>query len=294
LLFSPLNLGKSGHAGRLAMETIPLISSRAVARGNGWHIDHVICRSGPQNDSYEERHERVSIAAVVRGSFGYRCDAGRSLMHPGSLMLGNAGSCFECGHEHGAGDVCVAVHLDQSLFEEISASSAGTSKFRFGLPSLSASNDLLQSLVELEALTIGARHLAAEQLVIGLSERVGRQLSGSSGRVVKLKPGDERRVSRVVRFIDENSSRSLDLEELADQACLSKYHFSRVFRRATGATPYGYVLGVRLKRAAVSLATTTLPVASIALEAGFGDLSTFNRRFREMFGKAPGAFRRGA
>jgi len=133
------------------MATIPLISSRAVARGNGWQIDHVICRSGPQNDSYEERHERVSIAAVVRGSFSYRCDAGRSLMHPGSLMLGNAGSCFECGHEHGAGDVCVAVHIDQSLFEEISSSSAGTSRFRFGLPSLSASNELLQSLVELGA-----------------------------------------------------------------------------------------------------------------------------------------------
>jgi len=111
---------------------------------------------------------------------------------------------------------------------------------------------------------------------------------------VRLKPGDERRVSRVVRFIDENSTRSLDLGELADQACLSKYHFSRVFRRATGSTPYGYVLGVRLKRAAVSLATTSLPVASIALTAGFGDLSTFNRQFRKMFGKAPVAFRRAA
>jgi hypothetical protein len=94
LLFLPLNLSKSGHEGHLAMAAIPLISSRAVARGNGWHIDHVICRSGPQNDSYEERHERVSIAAVVRGSFSYRCDAGRSLMHPGSLMLGNAGFVF--------------------------------------------------------------------------------------------------------------------------------------------------------------------------------------------------------
>jgi AraC family transcriptional regulator len=51
------------------------------------------------------------------------------------------------------------------------------------------------------------------------------------------------------------------------------------------------VLGLRMRRAAVRLRTTSAPVATIAFDAGFGDLSTFNRSFREVFGTTPSVFR---
>jgi AraC-like DNA-binding protein len=51
------------------------------------------------------------------------------------------------------------------------------------------------------------------------------------------------------------------------------------------------VLNLRMRRAAVRLATTAEPVAAIAYEAGFGDLSTFNNRFRALFGTAPTKYR---
>jgi transcriptional regulator GlxA family with amidase domain len=57
-------------------------------------------------------------------------------------------------------------------------------------------------------------------------------------------------------------------------------------------TPYKFVTNLRMRRAAVALATTRAPVAEIAFGAGFGDLSTFNHRFRETFGAAPSHFRR--
>ena len=73
---------------------------------------------------------------------------------------------------------------------------------------------------------------------------------------------------------------------------MSKYHFLRCFRALTGVTPHQYLIALRLRRAATALRTTLEPVAAIAFEAGFGDLSTFNARFRSAFGASPQRFRR--
>ncbi len=52
-------------------------------------------------------------------------------------------------------------------------------------------------------------------------------------------------------------------------------------------TPYQFVLSIRMRRAAVRLATSSERVATIAFETGFGDLSAFNGRFRDVFGVTP-------
>ena len=72
---------------------------------------------------------------------------------------------------------------------------------------------------------------------------------------------------------------------------MSKYHFLRVFRRLTGMTPYQYLLSARMRRAALELASSRRPVLDIALDSGFGDLSTFNHRFRATFGATPTQYR---
>ena len=72
---------------------------------------------------------------------------------------------------------------------------------------------------------------------------------------------------------------------------MSKYHFLRIFRRIVGITPYQYLLSVRLRQAAMRLATSSAPVSTIAFETGFGDLSTFNGRFRNVFGTSPTIYR---
>jgi AraC family transcriptional regulator len=77
---------------------------RILARGDGWTVARVVCTCGPHDRAFEERHTRYTIAVVLAGSFQYRCALGRGLMTPGSLMLGNEGHCFECGHKHGKGD----------------------------------------------------------------------------------------------------------------------------------------------------------------------------------------------
>jgi hypothetical protein len=122
---------------------LPTISSRVIASGRGWDITDVVCRAGPEDRPYEERHDRVSIGAVIAGSFGYRCETGAALLYPGALLLGNAGTCFECGHQHGRGDRCIAFHVERPLFEEIAASAAGSHRFIFGVPMMPAMPELL-------------------------------------------------------------------------------------------------------------------------------------------------------
>jgi AraC-like DNA-binding protein len=75
---------------------------------------------------------------------------------------------------------------------------------------------------------------------------------------------------------------------------MSLYHFLRTFRQVAGVTPHQYVLRTRLNRAAVRLRTSNESVSAIAFGAGFGDLSTFNRRFRRLMGCSPGAYRSGS
>jgi AraC family transcriptional regulator len=81
------------------------------------------------------------------------------------------------------------------------------------------------------------------------------------------------------------------MTELASEIGMSPFHFLRVFRQIVGMTPYQFVLHTRLHRAAVQLRRSREAVSSIALEAGFGDLSTFNRRFRRVMGLNPSAYR---
>lgn len=268
------------------------ISSRVIAQGEGWSIEDVTCTAGPGSRAFEERHRGASIAAVVSGSFRYRSDAGSALLYPGALLLGNPGACFECGHDHSRGDRCIAFHLDTPLFEEIAATAAGASSYRFPSAVMPLLAELLPALASVEALLENRRSLASESLAFTLAGRVLETAAGEqTSRPDLLRAGEEKRISAAVHYLETQSGHDVELDKLASIACMSKFHFLRVFRRVTGVTPYKYLLSIRLKRAAVSLLRSDDAVSAIAYDAGFGDLSTFNHRFRDVFGQTPTAFR---
>jgi AraC family transcriptional regulator len=98
-------------------------------------------------------------------------------------------------------------------------------------------------------------------------------------------------VVEAIRLVESDAARRLELKEMAAAAGMSKYHFLRVFRRLTGMTPHRYLISARLRRAALALASSHRPVIAVALDAGFGDLSTFNKTFRAVFGLTPTQYR---
>jgi transcriptional regulator GlxA family with amidase domain len=69
------------------------------------------------------------------------------------------------------------------------------------------------------------------------------------------------------------------------------HHFARAFRTSVGMPPHRYLVERRVARARELLASTNMPLAEIALAAGFSDQSHFARRFREHVGTTPRAYR---
>ena len=106
---------------------------RTLAGGDGWSLHEIVCRAGPSDRPFEERHDGFSVSAVVGGNFTYRSDAGQRLLYPGALLLGNDGACFECGHQHGIGDRCISLNVCEEQFSEVAAAATSTSQFAFRL-----------------------------------------------------------------------------------------------------------------------------------------------------------------
>jgi AraC-like DNA-binding protein len=268
-----------------------LSSARLLLARADWRLNEVSCDAGPSDPAFEERHEGVTIAAVIEGLFTYRSGHGRALLHPGSVLLGNHGACFECSHAHGRGDRCIAVNVSPDFFEEVSASIAGEGKFSFPVAMLPADQDLLPWFVRLEAGMAAGDELALDHILPGLLEAILPALSVTSPRRQRVSARDESRIGEVLNHIARHADEPLTLASLSDIARMSRYHFLRVFRAVTGVTPYAYVLALRLRRAALLVATGAQPVSAIAYGCGFGDLSTFNARFRKVFGTHPLGYR---
>jgi len=97
----------------------------------------------------------------------------------------------------------------------------------------------------------------------------------------------QRSVARIVEHLDE----ALDLETLARGACLSPFHFHRVFRGMVGETPVELMRRLRLERAAWRLIHTDASVTDIAFGAGYETHEAFTRAFRAAYATSPSGFR---
>ncbi len=90
-----------------------------------------------------------------------------------------------------------------------------------------------------------------------------------------------------IRFIDENIAKPLTLDELAQQAGMSRTYFSAVFKKLNGLTPWEYIGLKRIERAKLLLRTTEKSVLEISLDCGFNNISHFNRQFKQATGLKP-------
>lgn len=102
---------------------------------------------------------------------------------------------------------------------------------------------------------------------------------------------DGRRLARVLGYIRDNLGEPLRLDRLAAEAALSPFHFSRLFKDATGLAPHRYVTMLRVQAAKDALGGTGVSLIEIALDTGFGSLDNFIRAFRRHTGLTPGQYR---
>ncbi|MCA1617859.1 MAG: AraC family transcriptional regulator [Acidobacteria bacterium] len=102
----------------------------------------------------------------------------------------------------------------------------------------------------------------------------------------------DRRIRLAVELMHAHLNRDLSLEEIAAAAYLSPFHFARLFKKLTGATPHAYLASLRAARAQQLLAETDLPVTEVGARVGYMSSSHFARAFRQATGISPRAYRK--
>ncbi len=141
----------------------------------------------------------------------------------------------------------------------------------------------LHEAVESEGNTLRSAELLTEFIdVLVNSCRLRRR----RGRIAK---GNERRLSLVRDYIEDNYAQNLTLEEFADLAGMSKFHLLRSFSEFAGMPPHAFQTRLRLNRAK-RLLSQGKPIKQVAAAVGFADASHFGKHFQRIIGFTPKSY----
>jgi len=244
------------------------------------------CDAGPDDRPFAEQHRCHSISYVRKGSFGLRSRGKSHELVAGSVLIGYPGDEYTCTHEHVCGDECLSFFLSPELVETLGDSNA---IWQAGcappLPELVVLGELAQSAAD------GNSDIGLDEIGQLLASRFVEVVSGKPRKAASLAARDRRRAVEAALWIDAHSHQAIGLEDAADQAGISPFHFLRQFSHTLGVTPHQYLVRSRLRHAARRLAEDDSAITDIAYDVGFGDLSNFVRTFHRAAGASPLRFR---
>ena len=135
--------------------------------------------------------------------------------------------------------------------------------------------------------------LFVDHMMLAFTAHIARAYGGLQ-RITKSASGGLApwQVKRACERLNSDLGGKLSLQQIAAEFDLSVSHFSRAFRISTGLPPHQWLLQQRLKAAKQLMTVRELPLAEIALSAGFANQSHFTRVFSAVVGVSPGAWRR--
>ncbi|MEO1042910.1 MAG: AraC family transcriptional regulator [Pseudomonadota bacterium] len=99
-------------------------------------------------------------------------------------------------------------------------------------------------------------------------------------------------LKRTLQTVEDRLAEPLSVEGLAQDAGLSRSHFSRAFQASTGESPQDFIIGRRVSKARDLLANTDISLAEVAAKTGFSSQAHFSTAFKKEIGMAPGKYRK--
>jgi len=93
------------------------------------------------------------------------------------------------------------------------------------------------------------------------------------------------------QYIDKHYTDKLNLNEIAEKAFISKFHFIRLFKSLYGVTPYQYLKAVRIDNAK-QLLISQISISNVCSTVGFDSLTSFSTLFKKITGKTPYQFQK--
>ncbi len=131
-------------------------------------------------------------------------------------------------------------------------------------------------------------NLVIQELVVRLMQTQARALLLSPETTF----ANVNRLAHVAQYINKHLHRSLQIKELADEACMSEPSFYRTFKQTFGMTPVDYINQQRIALASQLLRTTNRCLGDISVECGFNNLTYFMKLFRREIGSSPTQYRK--
>jgi AraC-like DNA-binding protein len=177
--------------------------------------------------------------------------------------------------------------LSDALFA--SAVNEGVSAAHFNLRNIVAAEDKIASSL-ISAMGEIARNKETEEhslLVESLGSTLAVRILQKLGALKKVQPHSVGRMGRVMEYINDNLGRKMTLEELAQVACLSQFHFARQFKAAYNETPHEYVTRRRVETALRHIRQGAMALSMIAAVCGFCSQAHMTKTVRQSTGHTP-------
>jgi AraC-like DNA-binding protein len=126
-----------------------------------------------------------------------------------------------------------------------------------------------------------------------IADRLGLERDGAGAAAAPLARLPRHKLERVRAFVEENYARRLRVEDLAAVVHMSPFHFTRLFKQASGIAPHAYLTSHRVERAKRLLAESGLALVDVAARVGYQTQGHFTEVFRRHVGATPRRFRIG-
>ncbi|CAN7650805.1 AraC family transcriptional regulator [Devosia sp. Root413D1] len=269
-----------------------------MASWTGLQVEHR--QIGPGSHRCD-RPEMTELAYILSGRSRIRRHADGPLQEglalPGTSWLTPSGTAEKLLEFDGEVE-CLILYLPAKLLEDSALRDhdidPGQAEIAyaggFADPTLSQIGLALRDLIERPSQPVD--RLFADGLRTALAAHLVGNYRADRWQPAERQPTLEpRRLRRVLDYIEARLSEAISLDDLASQACLSPFHFARLFRRATGLAPHQYLTERRIRGAQQLIVGGGTSLAEVALDSGFGSQASFCRAFRKATGVSPTAYR---
>ena len=228
-------------------------------------------------------HPNIEILYCMKGCGQVICDSVEYTIQPGDIVIVNSNVLHRSQSSHLLEYYCLIVDNDFLKANELPIDEVEFDPFLHSEAVSSRFDTLVEAIRSQDECQIAAVRASVLNLLIYLIRNHSDRFAGAG----ESRSSQDRSIKMAINYIHANYAQKLTLEQLASEVGLSKYYFSREFKKATGLTVIQFINTVRCRNAKKLLAARKDSIHDIAISCGFDNDSYFARTFRQIMGCLP-------